>query len=148
MDLLYLDLCCYKRPFDDQRDERVRREAAAVAEILTEAEAGRLHLVCSPALRLENGRNPREDRRVAADLWLDGAAIVVELTPEVAARARTLEGLGFRPLDALHTAFAERAGARCLVTCDDALLSSAARHRESLRLTVVRPEAARPVEPA
>jgi len=24
--LIYLDLCCYKRPFDDQGDPRIRRE--------------------------------------------------------------------------------------------------------------------------
>lgn len=29
---VYLDLCCLKRPFDDQRVERHRREAVAVSE--------------------------------------------------------------------------------------------------------------------
>ncbi len=143
MDLLYLDLCCYKRPFDDQRDERVRREAAAVAALLEAAERGRILLVRSPALLLENGRNPREDRRVAASLWIDGATVNVPLTSAVEARARGLVGLGLKPLDALHVSFAEAAGARALVTCDDNLLAAAARMGPELKVAVVSPEAAR-----
>ncbi len=60
---LYLDICCIKRSFDDQRQERVRREAAAVATVIERAERGELDLVRSPAHWLENEANPREDRR-------------------------------------------------------------------------------------
>ena len=31
---MYLDMCSLKRPFDDQRQPRVREEAAAVAAII------------------------------------------------------------------------------------------------------------------
>ena len=33
-DIVYLDICCFKRPFDDATLERVRQEAEAVAAIL------------------------------------------------------------------------------------------------------------------
>ena len=33
-DIVYLDICCFKRPFDDVAAERVRREAEAVAAVL------------------------------------------------------------------------------------------------------------------
>ncbi len=140
MELVYLDLCCYKRPFDDPAVERVRREAAAVASILDWSKQGRLGIVRSPALALENGRNPREDRRLAATLWLDGAAVDVPLTQEVCERARHLVKLGIFPIDALHVAFAEAAGARYLVTCDDQLLAAAGRHRKEVRIEVLRPD--------
>jgi hypothetical protein len=29
-DIVYLDLCCFKRPFDDATQERVRREAETI----------------------------------------------------------------------------------------------------------------------
>lgn len=139
MDSIYLDICCLKRPFDDQHQERIRREAAAVAAIIEAAEAGKVRLIRSPALALENARNPREDRRLAAALWLDGAAISVALTDAVEARARHLTGLGFRTFDALHVAFAEAAGARWLATCGDRLLDLARKHRPDLLVEVVSP---------
>jgi predicted nucleic acid-binding protein len=141
MERVYLDVCSLKRPFDDQRQPRIREEAAAVAAIVARAEAGELALVRSPAHLVENDANPREDRRLAAALWIDGAAVDVPLDARVEARAREVAALGFRPLDALHLAFAEQAGARWFVTCDDALLKLAGRHGDTLRIAVVAPPA-------
>jgi predicted nucleic acid-binding protein len=141
MERVYLDMCSLKRPFDDQRQPRVREEATAVAAIVARAEAGKIALVRSPAHLVENDANPREDRRLAAALWIDGAAVNVPLDAEVEMRAGGLVALGFRPLDALHLAFAERAGARWLVTCDDELLKLAARLGDALRTLVAAPHA-------
>jgi predicted nucleic acid-binding protein len=139
MDRVYLDVCSLKRPFDDQRQPRVREEAAAVAAIVARAEAGEIALVRSPAHLVENDANPREDRRLAAALWIDGAAVDAPLDTEVEVRAGELVALGFTPLDALHLAFAERAGARWFVTCDDGLLKRAGRLGNALRTVVVAP---------
>lgn len=136
---LYLDICCLKRPFDDQRQERVRREAAAVAALIERAERGELDLVRSPAHWLENEANPREDRRLAATVWLNGASIRIESTPEIEVRARELAALEFRVVDALHVAFAEASAARWFVTCDDRLLRAGERHRNALRVTFANP---------
>ena len=65
MERVYLDMCSLKRPFDDQRQPRVREEATAVAGIVARAEAGEIALVRSPADLVENDANPREDRRLA-----------------------------------------------------------------------------------
>ncbi len=141
MDRVYLDLCALKRPFDDQRQPRVRTEAAAIASIMADAEAGKLSLVRSPAHLVENDANPREDRRLAAALWIDGAAVDVALDEEVESRAAMLAELGFTPLDALHVAFAERAQTRWFVTCDDRLVKLAARLGGTLHTTIVLPPA-------
>jgi predicted nucleic acid-binding protein len=141
MERVYLDMCALKRPFDDQRQPRVREEAAGVAAIVARAEAGEIVLVRSPAHLVENDANPREDRRLAAALWIDGAAVNVLLDAEVEVRAGKLVALGFRPLDALHVAFAERASARWFVTCDDELLKLAGRLGDALRTVVIPPGA-------
>lgn len=139
-DIVYLDICCFKRPFDDASVERVRREAEAVAAILDAAANGRFRLVRSPAHDLENERNPREDRRLATRLWLDSAALRVSSSPETATRAGVLAIAGFAPLDALHLAFAERSAARWFLTTDDRLLKRARARREQLAVEVLRPD--------
>jgi predicted nucleic acid-binding protein len=141
MDRVYLDMCSFKRPFDDQRQPRIRDESAAVAAIIARAEDGKIALVRSPAHLVENDANPREDRRLAAALWINGAAVDVRMDAEVEARAAGLAALGFRALDALHVAFAERAGARWFVTCDDDILTRAARLGDAVRTVVIAPDA-------
>jgi predicted nucleic acid-binding protein len=138
--LVYLDICCFKRPFDDATMERVRREAEAVATILEAASAGKIRLIRSPAHDFENSRNPREDRRLATLLWLEIAAVRAANEPESVARARELEAMGFAPLDALHLAFAEKSGARWFVTTDDRLLKGAQNHQERMRVEVLGPD--------
>jgi len=139
-EILYLDVCCFKRPFDDAAAQRVRREAEAVAVILDAVRAGAFALVRSPAHDFENERNPREDRRLATRLWLDAATASVTATAAAAARARELATLGCGPLDALHLAFAEQSAARWFVTTDDRLLKRAVTQRERLHVEVVRPD--------
>ena len=139
-EIVYLDVCCFRRPFDDAAVERVRREAEAVAAILDAAQAGTLQLVRSPAHDFENERNPREDRRLATRLWLDAATASVTASAAVAARARELDAIGFGPLDALHLAFAEQSAARWFVTTDDRLLKRASTQRDRLRVEVLKPD--------
>ncbi len=139
-EIAYLDLCCFKRPFDDATIDRIRREAEAVAAIFDMAQAGTFHLVRSPAHDFENERNPREDRRLATRLWLDTATVSVAASQAATDRARALAALGFGPLDALHLAFAEASAARWFVTTHDRLLKVAARHREQLGVEIVLPE--------
>ena len=139
-EIVYLDICYFKRSFDDAAVERVRREAEAVAAILDAAQAGTFQLVRSPAHDFENERNPREDRRLATRLWLNAAVPSVTASAAAAVRARELAALGFGPLDALHLAFAEQSAARWFVTTDDRLLKRAVTERSRLRVEVLRPD--------
>jgi len=139
-EIVYLDISCFKRSFDDATQERVRREAEAVAALLDAAESGRIQLVHSPAHDFENERNPREDRRLATLLWLQAATVRSSADSEVPKRARVLATLGFAPLDALHLAFAEQSEAKWFVTTHDRILKRAATHQDRLRVLVVKPD--------
>jgi len=46
-ELVYLDLCCLKRPFDDQRSTRIQLETAAIAGLIARAERQAIRLVLS-----------------------------------------------------------------------------------------------------
>ncbi|MEK7337836.1 MAG: PIN domain protein, partial [candidate division NC10 bacterium] len=60
---LYLDLNCFNRPFDDQNQERIRRETGAILAILARIVERSDVLVWSWALDWENARHPIADRR-------------------------------------------------------------------------------------
>jgi hypothetical protein len=61
--LLYLDLNCFNRPFDDQSQDRIAREAAAVFSLLHWIVDGIDQLTCSAVLEFENSQHPLMDRR-------------------------------------------------------------------------------------
>ena len=51
---LYLDICVYNRPFDNQHQERIAVEISAFIYILEKVEKGEYELVLSEALVYEN----------------------------------------------------------------------------------------------
>jgi hypothetical protein len=60
---VYLDNCCFNRPFDDQAPVRIRLETEAKMQIQQAIKDGRLLLVWSYILDYENALNLDEDRR-------------------------------------------------------------------------------------
>lgn len=135
---VYLDMCAWKRPYDRPHSERVRLEGLAVAGLLDEAAAGRVTIVSSEALEVENTKNPNVRRReeVARLLVMHE---VVEADDAAFSRAQGLEDLGLRSFDALHVACAERGGCDYFVTTDVRLRKALARHGEALGVDAVDP---------
>jgi predicted nucleic acid-binding protein len=135
--LLYLDLNCFNRPFDDQTQRRVADETAAIFAILQRIEDGTDELAWSAALTFENSQHPLEDRRDEIARWEQRARSYMGITNPVSERARELVNAGFRALDSVHLACAEIAGCDRFLTCDDRLLRRA--RRVQLMLEVQNP---------
>jgi hypothetical protein len=131
---LYLDMCCLKRPFDDQTDARVQVETTALEAILQLCRTGRQEMVGSDALRFENSRNPNPQRREFAETLFGLAARDVRHAPTIERRAQDWQNAGVPLLDSLHLASAEQIGADVFCTCDDVLLSRAGRVSTTLRV--------------
>jgi len=125
--LLYLDLNCFNRPFDDQSQGRIAQETAAVFVILQRIIDGVDRLVWSAILDFENAQHPLVDRRTEIGRWAQRAVVNVAVTPQVSTRAHALTAAGFRPLDAAHLACAEAAACERFLTCDDQVLRRARR---------------------
>lgn len=134
--LIYLDMCCLKRPFDDQSQPRIRLESEAVLSLLA-AESDGVRFVRSMALVLENSRNPVFWRAARVARWLSGGDLAEAPEAGLEQRAEQLMALGCRNFDSLHLASAEAAGAQALATCDDQFLATAARHQGKIRTRVV-----------
>ena len=62
---IYLDNCCFNRPFDDQSQLRIKLESEAKLKIQTDIQAGVLDFVWSYILDAENEANPFEERKSA-----------------------------------------------------------------------------------
>jgi predicted nucleic acid-binding protein len=120
--LLYVDLNCFNRPFDDQSQARIARETEAVLSILQRIVDGVDQLAWSAVLRFENSRHPLLDRRNEIARWRGLAAVNVSISRELASRAEELVDTGVAPLDATHLASAEAAACDCFLTCDDRLM--------------------------
>ncbi len=119
---IYLDNCCFNRPFDDQSQFRVRWEAEAKLIIQDGIMAKRYELVWSYMLDFENQDNPFQERKAAIARWSHRAVMDVSASAVVTRKATALLARGIRPKDALHLACAEQAEAVCFITTDDDLI--------------------------
>ena len=134
--LIYLDICCLKRPFDDPSVSRNKLECEAVLALLAlENEA--LQFVRSQALFLENGLNRVKWRAARVEAWLRKRPVVEIDEVALASRTEALMQMGFNNFDALHVATAELAGAGILGTSDDKFLGVARRNAARLKIRII-----------
>jgi len=119
---VYLDNCCFNRPFDDQGPTRIRLEAEAKLCIQEHIRGGRLELAWSYILDFENTANPFDERRTIISGWRQYATIDVGETPTILQQAEALVGLGLAAKDALHVSCAIAGEYAYFVTTDDDIL--------------------------
>jgi predicted nucleic acid-binding protein len=120
---IYLDNCCYNRPFDDQSDIVVRLEAEAKLFIQQKVKENALELVWSFILDYENSKNPFEDRRERISLWRDLSIDDCILSEFIKNKAKELEDtLGLKQMDAAHIACALEKKADYFITTDRKIL--------------------------
>jgi len=116
--LIYLDNCCYNRPFDEQTQVGVRLETIAKLTVQLMMACGKVAFVWSKILDYELSFNPYEKRRTTIGAWRARAATYVETTEELLNSAEVFERQGIKPKDALHLASAARAGCDWFLTTD------------------------------
>lgn len=119
---LYLDLCCFNRPFDDQDAADIYLETEAKLLIQRRIRDGELSLVWSFILDFENWANPDHDVAEMISGWERLADSIVQPTEEIVARAEDLHSRGFGIKDSLHLACALAGRADCFLTVDKGIL--------------------------
>ena len=119
---VYLDNCCYNRPFDEQAQLRVRLETVTKLAVQLMMATGVIEYVWSKALDYEISFNPFPKRKTSILWWKEGAAEYVEATEEIIKRGEEIESLGVKAKDALHLASAERANCDMFLTTDRGIL--------------------------
>ncbi|WP_031432416.1 PIN domain-containing protein [Methylomarinum vadi] len=127
---LYLDNCCFNRPFDDQSQLRIRLESEAKLKIQEDIRAGDHELIWSYILDYENSKNPFQERKRQISKWRNYANFDVGESPQLIELAKSLLTTGVKRLDALHISCAILANSDYFLTTDDGIIKKAATIQE------------------
>lgn len=129
---IYLDLCCFNRPYDDQMQHRIRLETEAKLLLQEKVRAGECELVWSSVMDFENTKSPFVEHARAIAAWRSQSSLIISATADVLRLAHELSDGGIGEYDALHVASAIAAKVDVFVTTDDRLLNRL-RGRDDLR---------------
>lgn len=121
--LIYMDMCCFNRPFDDQSQPRVYIETEAKLFIQRKIKDGKIELAWSYMLDYENSANPDIDARDSIYRWHKIATRTVTASPAIISEATRLRGAGFGIKDSLHIACAHGCNADFFMTVDKGILA-------------------------
>ncbi len=123
---LYLDNCCFNRPYDAQTSQIIRLETESKLYIQMEIYSGRIELVWSFMLDFENEANPYLDHKEAIVEWEKIATTYIGPLETVRTRAKIIETTtGIKSKDALHLSCAIEAFCDYFITTDRQLLKKA-----------------------
>ncbi|MCL1806744.1 MAG: PIN domain-containing protein [Oscillospiraceae bacterium] len=120
---VYLDNCCFNRPFDDQTSLIICLETEAKLYVQEQIRQGKYELLWSFVLDYENGRNPFEEIRNRIAEWKSLAVAGCTLSDGITIKASELTKLGLTQMDASHIACAIALGADCFLTTDKKILN-------------------------
>jgi len=120
---VYLDTCCYNRPFDDQAQLRVFLETEAKLFVQSKILDGQFELAWSYVLDYELTASPFSERAGQFDVWRNTAVVFCDESPDILVHAESLTRIGFKTTDALHIACAVQMKSDYLLTTDRRMLN-------------------------
>jgi len=120
---IYLDICSYSRPFDDQSQMKIRLETEAKLYIQSSVKENKYALVWSYMLDFENSVNPYEDSKNAISLWKDIAHEYCFSSDEILALGKEIMKFGIKEKDSLHIACAIKNECDYFISTDRKLLN-------------------------
>ena len=120
---IYLDNCCYNRPFDDQSQQKIHLETEAKLFIQADIRAKKYVMVWSYMLDMENSVNPYDEKRYAIQPWKGIAVEYCPASDAILATGKAIMAHGIKPNDALHLACAVKCSCDYFITTDSGLLN-------------------------
>jgi len=119
---VYLDNCCFNRPFDDQTQFRISLETQSKLFIQTLIVSDKIELAWSYILSFENSKNPYENKRLSVLFFSEYAKVNVIENESVLKNAYKIAESGIKNADSLHIACAIEASADYFITTDSRVL--------------------------
>ena len=131
---IYMDTCCYNRPFDNQTQDKIHVESEAVMAILYRCENEIWKLYGSEVLEYELSNNTDSIKRLKAQTLYKIAQEPVIINDDIEKRALEFEKFGLKALDSLHLASAEYIQANIVLTVDKGFIKSAAKSDSRVKI--------------
>lgn len=122
---VYLDMCCYNRPYDDQSQLKIAMETQSKLYIQTLIKEKKLELIVSYMLRYECSKNPFEMRRNTIFDFISENTfgyVGYDRKEIIEAKAAEIMKAGVKFKDACHVASAIYAGCEYFISTDIRLL--------------------------
>jgi len=119
---IYLDNCCFNRPFDNQGNIITELETKAKLQIQEMIVNNELELVVSYILEYENDQNPFCERQQIIEDFFQFASLDVNENADVLIVANEIMLTGIKTKDALHIACAIDSECDYFITTDKRLL--------------------------
>lgn len=119
---VYFDTSALNRIFDDQSQPRIFLESSSMLVVFALIERRIISILSSEVLTYENFRNPYPERQQFVSAILQKARVIQTLNAGLAVKAKKIEDMGIKGIDALHLACAEKLNADYFVTCDDGII--------------------------
>mgnify|MGYP001566019589 CR=1 FL=1 len=122
---IYLDNSCFNRPFDDQKQLRIKLETEAKLNIQERIFQKEIELTWSYILDFENEVNPFEQRRLAIRGWKKYASVDTDETKEIIEKAERFHQMSIKSKDSIHLACAISMQCEYFLTTDDEVIKKA-----------------------
>jgi len=119
---IYLDNCCFNRPYDDQTQLRIFLETQAKLHIQSLVFEKKIDLVWSFILTFENSRNLFSAKKTAISQWESISSFFIEKSEEIRVIAKEIMITGIKAADAAHVASAIVGNCDYFITVDKRLL--------------------------
>lgn len=118
---IYLDNCCYARPFDDKSNDKIKLEADATLYIREKIISHELELATSFMIHYENSQKPNEQQRIDIEKFFKTYRTIyvgIDHIEELTELVRKIMATGIKRKDAYHIACAIFAKCDYFITVD------------------------------
>ena len=127
---IYLDNCCFNRPYDAQRQIKIRLETQAKLALQELVRSGEIELVWSFMLDFENKRNLNTVKQHEIARWAEHSVEYQLGDSNLLDLAEKFVALGLKKNDAVHLACAIQSRCDYFITTDKRILAKSSKITE------------------
>lgn len=119
---IYLDNCCFNRPYDNQDHLSIKLETEAKLCIQEMIKEKKLLLIWSFMLDYENSANPGTSKRDSIYEWHNYSSDYVSFKEDILRLSQKIAALGFGKKDSIHLSCAITGKSEYFITVDNGIL--------------------------
>lgn len=120
---VYLDNCCFNRPYDNQDKLSIKLETIAKIRIQEMIKTGDIDLIWSFMLDYENSGNTWEIKRNSIYEWFNNSIMHVSVSEEIIQHSEFIHTFGFGEKDSIHLSCAIFGRSDYFITVDRGILN-------------------------